>query len=73
MVIEESRGMSKNLNIWRVPDEICLKMRLLCVGKGISMSMLLTELVDREWNEDKTVPHKLRVRRMKKIIKRWGT
>jgi hypothetical protein len=63
--------MSRNLNIWKVPDEICLKMRLLCVGQGISMAKLLTNLVEKAWIEDKTVVGKLQERKMKRVIKKW--
>ena len=48
--------MRKTLTIYNVDIETRLRMRLLCVAKGITMAKLLSVMVDREWqNEDNTI------------------
>lgn len=63
--------MGRNVHIWDVDEQTHLKMRLLATGQGISMAKLLEKLIEKEWNEDKTVPDKPQKRRMKKIIGKW--
>lgn len=63
--------MGKSVHIWNVSEQIHLKMRLLCTGRDISMAKLLEELIEKEWNNDKTIVGKLEKSKMKRIIKRW--
>ena len=48
-----------------------LKMRLLAVGRGLTMAELLKELVSQAWNEDKSIPTPKAKSRMRKVIKKW--
>lgn len=63
--------MNKNLHIWNVDDVTHLRMKLLCSVRGISMAKLLENLIEKEWNSDKTIPDKLQTRKMTRIIKKW--
>ena len=47
--------MRKTLTIYNVDIETRLRMRLLCVAKGVTMAQLLTIMVDKEWNGDNTI------------------
>lgn len=62
----------KDLVIRSVSDEVHLKFRLLCTARGFSGAKMITEWVMQAWLLDETVPDKLKVRKMKKIIKRFG-
>jgi len=64
--------MKQNMNIWGVPDQTRLKMKLLCVGRHLSMAELLTEIVEKEWSDDKTIVDKLEKRKLGRIIKKFG-
>jgi hypothetical protein len=59
------------MTISNVKDEIHLKMRLLSIGRGISMAELVSQLVNDAWSSDKTVPDRKKVRWMKRLIKKW--
>ena len=62
--------MGKTLTISNVSTEVRLKMRLLCVARGITMAVLLAELVDREWMSDSTVASDELVRVARRLVKR---
>jgi len=63
--------MGRSVHIWNVDEETHLKMRLLCAGRGISMGKLLSDMIGKEWQIDKTAVGKLEKRRIRKIVKRW--
>jgi len=64
--------MGKNVHIWNIDEETHLKLRLLSTGRGVSMGKLLTDMVEKEWNADKTILDKLQKRKVKRLIKRFG-
>ena len=63
--------MSKNVAIVNVPEITHLRMKILCSVHGITMANLLEKLINREWDEDKTIMDKVKTRKVKRIIKRW--
>ncbi len=62
--------MTKTLYIYNVDEQTYVKMRMLCLGKGLTMPKLLEELVDNAYQTDKTIPDKSRLRKMKRFVKR---
>ena len=68
---EECNTMCKNVAIVNVPEITYLRMKILCSVHGITMANLLEKLINREWDEDKTIMDKVQKRKIKRIIKRW--
>jgi hypothetical protein len=62
---------TRNLNVWRVPADTILKLRILCAARGISMSRLITELTELEWERDNSVPTKEKAKKIRKLVIRW--
>jgi len=62
--------MTKKLYISGVDEQTYIRMRMLSIGKGLTMPKLLKELVDNAYQTDKTVPDKSRLRKMKRFVKR---
>ena len=64
--------MKKTVAICSVLDDIHLKMKLLCIGRNVSMAELLKEMVEKEWESDKTIVDKLQKRKLGRIIRKFG-
>lgn len=62
--------MTKKLEIYNVDEQTHIKMRLLSIGKGLTMAQLLRELVDNAYQTDQTIPGKSKITKMKRFVKR---
>ncbi|MBA7472058.1 hypothetical protein ES707_07378 [subsurface metagenome] len=62
--------MVRNLVIRGTDEETYVRMRMLCIGKGLTMPQLLKELVDNAYQTDKTIPSKTKITKMKRFVKR---
>ncbi len=62
--------MTKTLYIYNVDEETHIRMRLLSIGKGLTMPQLLKELVDNAYQTDKTIPGKSKISKMRRFVKR---
>lgn len=66
--------MKKNMAIWQVDRQIYLKMRMLAIGKGLSMAKLLEKMVSEYYESDKTLPPaKDKLRKVKRFVKKLKT
>lgn len=62
--------MTKKLYISGVDEQTYIRMRLLSIGKGLTMPQLLRELVDNAYQTDETIPGKAKITKMKRFVKR---
>lgn len=66
------KDTGRHLNICSVPDEVRLRMRLICIGRNLSMAALLSQMVAKEWKEDRTLLNGTNKRKVRRFIKRMG-
>lgn len=62
--------MTKTLYIYNVDEQTHVKMRLLSIGKGLTMPQLLKQLVDNAYQTDETIPGKSQISKMRRFAKR---
>ena len=66
--------MKQNISIWQVDRQIYLKMRMLSIGKGLSMANLLEKMVSTYYESDKTLPpSKDKLKKVKRFVRKIKT
>ena len=58
------------LSVYGVPTEVRLKMRLLCIARGIAMGELLSEMVNVVWQDDGIVANDKVEGAARRLVKR---
>lgn len=61
--------MARYILIKDVNEQTYIRMRMLCLGKGVTTRQLFEELVDNAYKSDTTIPDKSRLRKMKRFVK----
>jgi len=61
-----------SVNIYGISAQTRLKLKLLSVVHQVSMSEMVTQLIETAYNEDKISIGKENRSKLKRIIKKWG-
>ena len=61
----------RSVLIHNVTDQTYLRMKLLCLGHGLTMAKTLQKMVDDWYEKEKNIPDKGKLRIMKRFVKKY--